>query len=252
MILIKKLFKILFAFSFWILIWDIVCYFFVKDLSILPSSLMIAKNTLDLMFRSDMIWLNLWHSSYRFLIAASLSLPIGYCFALLMCRNHLLKWIFEPFIYLTFPLPKVALFPFIILMMGLGDISKIFLIAISIFYLVFISTYQSVKNLLTSSLIDIVKIYEIKGVNFWYYYLIKGTWPSFLTGARAGLGYGVTVVVVSEWTLSNNGIGYFIWSSWEQYRVLDMYTGILFLGLIGYIIQLSLQGLENREENKYK
>lgn len=55
----------------------------------------------------------------------------------------------------------------------------------------------------------------------------------FLVGLKAAIGYDLLLVVVSEFSVSKNGIGHFIWQAWDQFRIIDMYAGVLILCLLG-------------------
>ena len=83
---------------------------------------------------------------------------------------------------------------------------------------------------------DIITIYPLTRFHYFFYFLIKGSLQEILTGLKLALNYGLTLVVVSELTASNNGIGYFIWKSWDQFKVVDVYSGVLTLSILGFLL----------------
>ncbi len=117
---------------------------------------------------------------------------------------------------------------------------------IGMFYLVYINVRNGTKRILSSPLMDIVHVYKIHGINYYYHFLFKGVLRDFLVGLKAAMGYGLLLVVVSEFSVSRNGIGHFIWQSWDQFRIADMYAGILILCLLGLFIFSLLDAIIDR------
>lgn len=219
--------------AIWVCVWELIVLL-VHDQSLFPHLFDIFINTSNLFLNSDFVTKHLFQSLYRLSLALLFAVPLAYFIALAAVKNKFFEKLITTFVSITFPLPKIALLPLFLLFFGIGDLTKVVLIAVSVFYLVFISTYDGVQRLTTSDLMDVVKIYKIKGWSYWYHFLVKGSLRFFLVGLKSGLGYGLTMVVVSEYSLSNGGLGYFIWSSWDQFRVLDMYSGILVIAILGF------------------
>lgn len=231
----------------WISIWELLVVA-INDRSIFPQLPQILSNTLKLISDTDFIFKHFLQSMYRLGIALCFAIPAAYFFSLISIKSKFVDSFITTFVGATFPLPKIALLPLFLVFFGIGDLTKIVLIALSVFYLVFINTYEGIKKIATSELADVVKVYKVQGLNYWFDFLVKGSFPYFLIGLRSGLGYGLTMVVVSEYSLSNNGLGYFIWSSWDQFRVLDMYSGIFIIALLG----LTLYGFCSQLIERYR
>lgn len=238
--------NILISLLFWLLVWEILAYGMIKDLSLFPSVEVLLMNTWQLLLKPQGLSFHLGASAWRFLLAALVSVPLAFFLALCCAYFKTLGLFVNTFVSATYPLPKVALFPFVLLLFGTDDGSKVFLIGIGIFYLVFINSYDGASRLLDGPLHDIVKVYGVKKFNFWYFFLTKGSLSSLLVGLKTGLGYGITLVVVSEWTMSNQGLGYFIWSSWDQFRIIDMYSGVFILAVVGWLIHSLISFLQTR------
>lgn len=220
---------------FWIIMWEVIT-FMLGDRTTYPSLINIIANTFKVLRDPKFILVDVAQSFKRLGISLLVAMPVSYVLALLAIRYKLFESIMQTFVSATFPLPKIALLPLFLLIFGIGDLTKIVLITFSIFFLIFINTFEGARRLTTSELNDVMKIYKTTSFNYWYEFLAKGCYPYFLIGLKSGLGYGMTMVVVSEYSLSNNGLGYFIWSSWDQFRILDMYSGIFILALIGYFL----------------
>lgn len=174
-------------------------------------------------------------SLYRLLIAALIAIPSAIIMATISSRVKWFDELISPIIAFTFPLPKVAIYPLMLLVFGIDQKSKIALISIGIFYLVYINTRLGMKKLIESQVNNIVLVYPLSNWNYLINYLIKGSQLEILTGFKIALNYGLTLVIVSEATVSNNGIGYFIWRSWDQFNILNVYSAVLLLSTFGFV-----------------
>jgi NitT/TauT family transport system permease protein len=179
----------------------------------------------------------------RLTIATVVVVPFAIALGLSAGLWRIASLILSPLVNFTFPLPKVAIFPLILALFGLGDTGKIVLIGIGLFYPLFVNVMNGALRLKKSPLMNVVHVYRIRGEDLAWRFYIKGLIPDILTGLKSSLGYGFTLVIVSELTASNNGIGNFIWRAWDGYNILDMYAGIFTLCLLGWIVQTAFDRL---------
>ena len=243
----KKLLTSCITLFFIVLTWELAAQKGLVDIQFYPPPHLFVKKALELIsggFIHDFI-----SSMTRFTIAGIISIPIACLLGIWTGSSKIIDKLINPFMALTYPLPKVAIFPLLLLIFGLGDSSKIILIAIGMFYLIYINVRSSTQRILNSPLMEIVKIYKIEGWNYYYRFLFKGVFRDFLIGLKASIGYGLLLVVVSEFSASRNGIGYFIWQSWDQFRVVDMYAGILILCLLGLLFSYALDLFISKTRN---
>jgi NitT/TauT family transport system permease protein len=238
----KKIFIPLLTIVLFIFFWELLVFFKIIDGQFFPPPHLFVGRAVELL-TGDFLSQDLGPSLLRLIQAIMISLPLGLLFGIFSGTSRLLDQIINPMLAFTYPLPKVAIFPLMLLLFGIGDFSKVMLIAIGIFYLIYINVRSSTQKLLQSPLMDIVSVYEIKGWNYYYHFLLKGIRRDFYIGLKSSLGYGLILVVVSELSVSRNGIGHFIWQSWDQFRVNDMYAGIFILSFIGFLISSFLDYL---------
>ncbi len=222
-----------------VITWELLASSKIIDIQFYPPPHLFTMKAFGLL-GSEFFHKDFLSSMSRFLLAGIISIPLACLLGIWTGSSKLSDNLINPFLALTYPLPKVAIFPLILLIFGLGDFSKVVLIAIGMFYLIYINVRSGTQKILASPLMDIVHIYKISGWNYYYHFLLKGIKRDFLVGLKASLGYGLLLVVVSEFSVSRNGIGYFIWQSWDQFRVIDMYAGILILCLLGLFFSYTL------------
>ena len=102
------------------------------------------------------------------------------------------------------------------------------------------------RRLMSSGYFDIVKIYKIPYRAKLFRVLVRGTLPEILNGIKIGLGYGLVMVVAGEYTISRNGIGFFMWNAWDQFRIKDLYCGLVVLSALGLFFFFTLDSLQKR------
>jgi ABC-type nitrate/sulfonate/bicarbonate transport system permease component len=247
--LIKKSLSILSIISI-LLCWHALSSYKLIDAEFFPSPFVVLNRLAFLIKDADFL-LNIKESFQRLLFGTLISVPLALLISLACSLSKSIDKILNPFIAFTFPLPKVAIMPLLMLMFGIGDSFKIAIISLGMFYLLFINLRSSMIFLINSPLADVAKIYDISGMDYFYHVLLKGVFLNFLIGLQTALGYGLTLVVVSEFSMSKNGIGNFIWKSWDQFKIIDMYAGIYFLCFLGFALYTIMDTLIMRQSQKY-
>lgn len=229
-----------------ILLWDFLGYAGLLDQDLFPPSTVILKRFLEISIDPDFLSRHVGGSLFRLLIASASAVPLAVICGVWLGLSDRAHAALNPFINFTLPLPKVAIFPLILAMFGIGDLGKIILIAIGLFYPLFINVLHGTIRLRHSEYMDLVKIYRIKRASLWLDIYGRGLVGDILVGLKASIGYGFTLIVVSEFSASTNGLGHFIWRSWDAFQVVDMYAGVLWLCLLGWIVQLVIDSLLKR------
>lgn len=236
---------------FFLLAWHFLTQFSFIDPGFYPSPFKIITNLIQLLKSDNDFALNIIFSLKRLIWASLLTFPIAILLALLTSTNRWFDNLLNPFVAITFPLPKVAIYPLMLLVFGIDEKSKVALIAVGIFYPVFINSRLGFKKILNSPTAEILKIYPLKTFDYCWHYLLKGSQLEILTGLKLALNYGLTLVVVSETTASNNGLGYFIWRSWDQFKLINVYSSIFLLSAFGATFYYGLDYFIQRNRQKY-
>ncbi len=154
-----------------------------------------------------------------------------------------LRVIVEPVIMATYPIPKSAILPLILLIFGLGEASKIVMVATGVFYPILINAMAGVM--------EINKIYFDVGRNFgasrWQVFrtvALPGALPLIMTGVKLGVGLGLVLIAIAEMVGAKSGLGYMIWNAWEILSVETMYVGLISIAVLGLVFTLLLNELE--------
>jgi len=191
------------------------------------------------------IFMDILFSVYRIFAGYTIGCMLGILLGVGMGLSHFLRMVFYPLIMVTYPIPKIAILPLIMLIFGIGDLSKIVVVVIGSFFLVLINTLHGVDSL-AQIYHDVAKVYKISRKNFVLKIVIPGSLPSIFTGLKLAIGYSLVIVVAAEFSGADKGIGYLIWQSWETFSIKSMYAGIFVIGVLGFIFSYSLDLLERK------
>ncbi len=226
-----------------LLVWEIAARTGLIDTRFFPAPSTIFHTLLALV-DSGVLWINTWASLQRlfwgFLLGGVPALVLG----IMMGLSRSVRAAIDPLIAATYPIPKSAIFPLILLIFGLGEASKIVMVAIGMFYPICINAVAGV--------LEINKIYLDVGKNFrasrWQMFCtiaLPGALPFIMSGIKLGVGMGLILIAIAEMIGAKSGLGYMIWNAWEILSVETMYVGLLMIAVIGYLFSLFLNELES-------
>lgn len=184
---------------------------------------------------------SLWRMMAGVCLAVAAGFPIG------LCMGYFPGWdkALAPLVYLTYPIPKIALLPVMMLIFGLGDITKILMIFLIILFQVIVAVRDGVKSIpketyyplysLGAGFMDIVR--DI---------LVPASLPQFFTSLRVAMATAISVLFFTETFGTQYGMGYFIMDAWMRVNYLEMYSGIVVLSGIGLILFGAIDYLEKK------
>ena len=185
-------------------------------------------------------------SAGRVLAAIALAVVTAVPAGLALGQIPLLNRIFAPLIAILYPIPKIVLLPVIYVLMGITDVSKIFLIALIIFFQIMVVVRDEAVNLHPELILSVRSLGAGRRALFRYVYF-PASLPAVLTALRISIGTAIAVLFIAEQSLTNYGLGYYIVV--ETYQVLlypQMYAGILGMSLLGVLLYFGVYTLEQR------
>jgi len=172
-----------------------------------------------------------------FVTAVPLGLALG--------SSRRLDRFFAPFVYLSYPVPKIVLLPVVLVLFGLGDASKIVLITLIIFFQLLITTRDSSRQ------IDAEVVYSLKSIGGGRWDLFRHViWPVSLPGIftslRIGTGTAVAVLFFVESIGTRRGLGLYIIDSWGRADYTAMFVGITAMSVMGILLYEVFDLLEKK------
>lgn len=185
------------------------------------------------------VWASLYRVGWGYFFGCSLGALCG----LAMGMVPLVRTLLYPIVAGFYPIPKIAILPLLMLIFGLGDLSKIVVVAIGSFFLVLLNTLLGVENQ-PPIYRDLRKIFSIKRHDYVLQVVIPGAAPAMFTGLKLAAGYSLVVVVAAEFSGADAGIGYRIWQAWETFSIKSMYASIMVIAVLGFAFSFGLERLE--------
>ncbi len=225
-------------------IWEVAAIFRVIDIRFFPAPSDILVELAG-MIQSGELAVHASATLQRLLWGSLIGGVPALVLGVAMGLSRVLRAIVDPLVSATYPIPKSAILPLALLIFGLGEGSKIFMVAIGMFYPVLINSCAGVQG--------IDRIYLDVGQNFhagrwktFWTIALPGALPSVMTGLRLGIGLGLVLIAVAEMVGSSNGLGYMIWQAWQTFSVEKMYVGLFTIAIIGFLVTIVLNWVEHR------
>lgn len=162
---------------------------------------------------------------------------------IVMGLSVIFRAIMAPLVAATYPLPKSAILPLILLIFGYGEASKIVMVALGVFYPILINTASGVQQI-PPIYLDVGKNFNASRIRVFFTIALPGALPSILAGVQLGVGMGLILITIAEMIGADSGIGFMIWRAWQTLSVETMYVGLLTIAITGYVLTTVLAELE--------
>lgn len=147
---------------------------------------------------------------------------------------------------LVYPLPKSALLPFLFLLVGLNDLSHILLIASGCATLLLTTLDAGLTRLRQAGYLELARVLGLSKARLLMKVILPGLAPEALIGLKLGVSYSLVLLIVSEMMATRYGLGVLMWTSWDQFKIVDLYSvfyllslsGLLLFGFFGYLAEV--------------
>ncbi|MSP77551.1 MAG: ABC transporter permease [Rhodospirillaceae bacterium] len=207
-----------------------------------PSPVAIAEAAWALMLTGE-LWVHIGTSLYRLAVGFVIGAVPGVLLGMVMGLNRWVRAAVDPLVAALYPIPKIAILPLLMLLFGLGDGSKIAVVAASVLFLTIINTTVGVLQL-DRIYFDVAKNYGTPWHKLFLRVILPGALPTIFAGLRISLGVSLVVLVGAEFVASRAGIGYLIWTSWETLVIEKMFVGIIVITILGVLTTFLLHECE--------
>lgn len=175
-------------------------------------------------------------------IAVVAAVPIGLAIGLSPLADRLAS----PLIYLLYPVPKIVFLPVIILLLGIGNVSKVFIIALILFFQILVVVRDEASNLRPELIASVRSLGAGRRAVFRFVYL-PASLPAVLTSLRVSVGTAIAVLFFAESFATTSGLGYYIIvETWGRLAYAEMYAGVVAMSLLGLALYFVIDGLERR------
>ncbi len=193
----------------------------------LAKPTLIAQRIYEL-FATGVIWVHIGITLSEILVGFLIGGPLGLAMGLLLGNSKFLSAVLEPYIMAFYGIPRVALAPIFIILLGIGIWSKVAIVLIQVFFMLFINAYAGVRQI-NQEYIALARIMGADRSLILRKIIVPSTMPFIMLGLRSALPYAVIGAIVGEFMAASKGLGYFINYAGSTFDSAGAFAGIFIL-----------------------
>lgn len=175
----------------------------------------------------------------------ALSIVIGVPLGILVGLVRRLRTAVTPLIDFVRAIPPPALIPFGIVVLGVGVTMKVFIILMVSLFPILMHTIDGVRGV-DPNLLDSARAYRVSRRDRLVHVIVPAAAPQIFAGVRVALSLSLILMVISEMVASTKGIGYFILESQRTFAIPEMWSGMVLLGILGFLFNFAFGIVERR------
>ena len=185
---------------------------------------------------------SIWRVMAGMALAILTASPAG----LLLGQSKRINQLLSPLIYLLYPIPKVVFVPIIMLFFGIGDLAKIIIIFIILFFQILVLVRDQAANI-RPELLNSVRSLGAGRKALYRFVYFPATLPAILTAIRQSVGTAVAVLYIAELFATQKGLGYYIYFQGSTlFNYPAMYAGVVAMSLLGLGMYFGIDWIEKR------
>jgi len=226
-----------------IAIWQIVALMGWFLPALFPSPLDVLRATIELWqsgFLPGHILASLVRVFLGYLVAALFAIPLGFLLGQFPVFHHAMN----PLIQILRPISPIAWIPMAILWFGIGNKPAIFIIFITTFFPMLLTSISAVRNIEPMILKSAINL----GASNWdilVKVMLPATFPSIVVGLRVSLGIAWMIIVAAEMVGMQSGLGFMILDARNFLRIDRVVSGMIIVGVIGFLLDRGMVYIEN-------
>lgn len=207
-----------------------------------PPPSMVARTWWRLI-RSGGLLSDVQISTARLLAGFALGAIPGVALGMAMGLWRPVRMALLPTVNALYPIPRIAILPLVLVVFGIGESGKLFMVAFSVFFLMLLQTVAGVTQI-EPVMLDVARSVRASRWRQYRSVALPGALPSIFTGARLALGFALIVIVGTEFLAANHGVGARIWRAYQVLDIDTMYAGLATTALMGWALSLLVSAVE--------
>lgn len=224
-------------------IWEIAARLGLIDARILPPPSTVALTIVDLFARGALLR-DIQDTLFRFLLGMALGVVPGVFVGLTMGLFRWVGIVLNPIVAALYNVPRIALFPLVLIFVGLNESSNILMIALAPFFTMLITAMGAVMNV-EQVYRDVAKNFNAGPRHLYFMVTLPAIAPELMSGLRISAGLGLLSTITVEFLVGDSGVGRLIWNSWTVLSLKQSMAGMIVASAIGYVFYIAL-GLVER------
>lgn len=184
-------------------------------------------------------------SLVRLMIGWLLAVAVGVSVGTLVGMVSWLRDSVDPIVQFMRAIPPPALIPLFIVVLGIGDQMKVAMILFGVVWPILLNTVDGVRSVDALHL-DTARVFGFRRRDVLLRVVLPSAGPKIFAGVRISVSIAVILMVISEMVATINGVGFTLVQAQRNFQMLDVWAGILLLGVIGYGLNTALGVVERR------
>jgi len=209
---------------------------------VLPAPLDVLRAALAMTASGELL-AHVATSTVRALTGFAIGGGLGLVLGLLTGSFRLAETLLDTSIQMIRNVPPLALIPLVILWFGIEEEAKLFLVALGVFFPVYINTFHGIRSV-DRALVEMGRSYGLAGWELYRDVILPGALPSILVGVRFSLGFMWVILIVAETVSATSGIGYMTMNAREFLQTDVVLLGIILYALLGKAADFMARTLE--------
>lgn len=193
------------------------------------------------------------HTVFEHLLATGQALAVGFTIGavlgvvlgFVLGRSALLARVFEPYLLGIYSIPKIAIAPLFVLVFGIGLESKIAVVVMGVFFMVFFNTFAGVVGV-NEEFVNIARIMGARGMSVTRRIIIPAALPSIMLGLKMGVPFGVIGAIIGEYIAATQGIGWLIIRSTSFFDASGLFAALFYLVAATWLLSQLVSLIEGR------
>lgn len=217
-----------------------------------PTPVEIFSNSRDLFFSgpashaylSEYITFDTAQSLWRLLVGFALGSAWGVVIGVVIGRSRIIREASDPVIEFLRAIPATATLPLFIIVLGADDRMRVAFIAYGVSWFVLVNTANGVASI-HPTLLDVGRAFRLSRAAVFFRLVLPAAAPKIFAGLRISLTGALLLTVAAEFMLATNGYGYQLVIAQQTFRILDMWSWMVLMALLGFVLNTILEAVEN-------
>ncbi|MFC6723861.1 ABC transporter permease [Halobium palmae] len=227
-----------------LVLWELVAQLGLIHYYFLPPLSDVLGTFVELTLSGRMLnaaWLTLQRAFVGLFVACALGVVVG----VLSARNRLVSWFFDPIITIGYPVPVISLIPVFMLWFGIGDVSKMVLVAVGCFWPIAINARNATRGV-DENLVWSARMMGTSDRRLLWKVILPAAAPGILTGIQIAMPISLIITFVFEMVAGGGGLGALEIQGVRSFESPQVYAAIFAIMLVGYALDRGLRSIRDR------
>lgn len=221
------------------LVWELLVALGVLRADYLPPPSQLGPHLVALLAGGE-LWRHSLVTLYRLGLSFVFALIPALLLGLSLGMSKNMRLALDPILTSLYAIPKIALLPLVMLVLGVNERTLIFTCTLTSFVQMTVSTTGGVLAV-DRSILEAGKNYGATGWRLFRYVLLPSALPDIFTGMRIGLGLTLVLVIAVELTAAQEGLGAFLWTAGQTFSANNLFSAFVVIGVLGLALTYGLE-----------